>query len=44
MWSKIKSDYDQAMVNFIKSDNHSSSFAEAAMHEIRQQERERTKL
>jgi hypothetical protein len=43
MWSKIKSDYDQAMVNFTKSGNHPGSFTAAAMHEMRQQEREKLK-
>lgn len=44
MWNKIKSDYDQAMVNFTKSGNHASSFTAAAMREIKRQEKTKLKV
>jgi len=39
MWSKIKTDYETAMVNFTKSGNHASSFTAEVMRELRRQEK-----
>lgn len=43
MWSKIKSDYDQDIVNFTKSGSYFSSFTVAAMQELKRQEMETLK-
>jgi hypothetical protein len=43
MWSKIKSDYDQDIVNFTKSGNDFSSFTVAVMQELKRQDMETLK-
>jgi hypothetical protein len=37
IWNDIQSDYDNVMINFTKSGNHSSNFTKAAVIELRDQ-------